>query len=292
MKKKLLPAVFLLLMMGVSAMANADDNNTVYGDVNGDGKVTSVDVTILYNILLSEDEPGITTYSVNGVEFKMVDVQGGTFNMGGTIEQGTDAAPNELPAHQVTLSDFAIGQTEVTQGLWLAVMGTRPSSHTGDLNMPVESVTWSECQTFITKLNQFTGQNFRLLTEAEWEYAARGGKKSKGYKYSGSNNVDEVAWYKTTVTDHKTHIVAQKKPNELGLYDMSGNVDEWVYDYFSYGDTYPSEPQTNPTGPASGSDHIYRGGNYNSTAYQCRVSYRNSWNYSKQDLGFRIAMSK
>ena len=291
MKKNLLPSFLFLLFLGVPALINADDN-VVYGDVNGDGIVSSVDVTIIYNILLNGGEPGVTTYTANGVEFKMVDVDGGTFNMGGTIEQGNDASNLEMPVHQVTLSDFSVGQTEVTQALWLAVMGTRPSEFTGDLNRPVECVTWSECQQFITKLNQITGKNFRMLTEAEWEYAARGGKKSQGYKYSGSNTLDDVAWYKTTATNYKTHPVAQKQSNELGLYDMSGNVNEWVSDCYNYGDTYPSEPQTNPTGPDSGYYHIIRGGDYYSTQYQCRVSYRNFESYKNGKIGFRIAISR
>ena len=165
--------------------------------------MTISDVTTLIDYLLAGtwgDEPGNPgggneTYTVNGVSFKMVGVEGGTFTMGATAEQGSDAYSNEKPAHEVTLSSFSIGETEVTQALWQAVMGSNPSYFTGDLNRPVERVSWNDCQTFITKLNEMTGKTFRLPTEAEWEYAARGGNLSQGYKYAGSNDVNEVAWY-------------------------------------------------------------------------------------------------
>ena len=207
------------------------------------------------------------TYTVNGVSFKMIAVAGGTFTMGATAEQGSDAYDGEKPAHKVTLSSFSIGQTEVTQKLWQAVMGSNPSHFKG-AKFPVESVTWDECQTFITKLNQLTGKQFRLPTEAEWEFAARGGKQSKGYKYAGSNTLDNVAWYWNNTT---THEVATKLPNELGLYDMSGNVWEWCQDLYG---SYSSSNQTNPTGPPSGSFRVKRGGSWNSAARYCRVSYR------------------
>ena len=212
------------------------------------------------------------TYTVSGVSFTMIAVDGGTFTMGATSEQGSDYDDDERPTHQVTLSSFAIGQTEVTQELWQAVMGSNPSNFKG-AKRPVESVSWNDCQTFITKLNQLTGKKFRLPTEAEWEYAARGGKNSKGYKYAGSNAIDDVAWYDGN--SGETHEVAKKKPNELGLYDMSGNVWEWCQDW--YGSSYYSNsPQTNPTGPSSGSDRVLRGGSWFSSAGRCRVSYRSS----------------
>lgn len=236
-----------------------------------------------------------TTYTVNGVSFTMVAVEGGTFTMGATPEQGSDAESDEKPAHQVTLSSFNIGQTEVTQALWQAVMGSNPSRFTGDLQRPVEKVSWDDCQTFITKLNQMTSQNFRLPTEAEWEYAARGGNKSQGYKYSGSNTIGDVAWYSdnsyalgSSNPDYGTHPVATKAPNELGLYDMSGNVWEWCQDWF--GD-YSSSAQTAPTGPASGSLRVNRGGGWNYYAGNCRGSNRHSNNpsYTYNFLGFRLA---
>ena len=197
------------------------------------------------------------TYTVNGVSFKMIGVQGGTFQMG---EDGSDV----IPVHSVTLSSYSIGETEVTQALWKAVMGDNPSYSSGD-NLPVENVNWHECQTFITKLNQLTGKTFRLPTEAEWEFAARGGTKSQGYTYSGSNTVGDVAWYDGN-SSAKTHEVATKSPNELGIYDMSGNVQEWCQDWY---DSYSSSAQTNPTGPDSGFYRVRRGGSWYSYAPSC-----------------------
>ena len=224
-------------------------------------------------------------YTVNGVSFKMIPVEGGTFTMGATAEQGSDAGDNEKPTHQVTLSDFSIGETEVTQELWQAVMGTNPSKFSGK-QLPVEKVSWDDCQTFITKLNQLTGANFRLPTEAEWEFAARGGNKSFGYKYAGGNIIGDVAWYDGNST--KTHVVAQKQPNELGLYDMSGNVYEWCQDWFG---SYSSAAQTNPTGPASASYRVARGGSYDFTAQGCRVSHRVGGDPTLlyRDVGLRLA---
>ena len=229
----------------------------------------------------------ITTYTVNGVSFDMVAVKGGTFTMGATSEQGSDAESDEKPAHRVVLSDYMIGKTEVTQELWQAVMGSNPLYHSGN-NLPVVTVSWNDCQEFIKKLNSLTGLNFRLPTEAEWEYAARGGKKSKGYKYSGSNDIGRVVWYDSN-SSSKTHAVATKSPNELGLYDMSGNVWEWCSDW--YGD-YSSDSQTNPKGPSSGSRRVCRGGSWLSYASYCRVSIRNRKFPDDRDfnLGLRLAL--
>ena len=211
----------------------------------------------------------VRTYTVNGVSFDMVSVEGGTFTMGATSEQGSAAFSDEMPTHKVTLSDYMIGKTEVTQELWKAVMGSNPSSFSGN-NLPVESVSWNDCQEFIKKLNSLTGLNFRLPTEAEWEYAARGGNKSKGYKYSGSNDIGSVAWYWNNAPS-KTHAVATKSPNELGLYDMSGNVWEWCSDWYG---SYSSGSQINSKRPSSGSDRVRRGGCYVGNAGICRVSNR------------------
>ncbi len=227
------------------------------------------------------------TFTVNGVSFEMIPIEGGTFTMGATPEQGSDASGSEKPAHQVTLSSYAIGKYEVTQALWTAVMGNNPSRFKGD-NLPVEQVSWDDCQKFIKKLNSLTGQNFRLPTEAEREFAARGGGKSNGYKYSGSNDWDEVAWYWNN-SGSKTHAVGTKKPNELGIYDMSGNVWEWCNDWS--GD-YQSTAVTNPTGPSSGISRVFRGGSWNDDARCCRVS-RRSWcspDYRVNDMGLRLAL--
>ena len=226
------------------------------------------------------------TYTVKGVSFTMIVVEGGTFTMG-SPDSDSDADSDEKPAHQVTLSSYYIGETEVTQALWKAVMGSNPSYFTGDLQHPVERVKWNDCQTFISKLNELTGESFRLPTEAEWEYAARGGNKSKGYKYSGSNTLGN-AWYDSNSSD-ETHAVKTKQPNELGIYDMSGNVWEWCSDW--YGE-YSSSAQTNPTGPSSGSRRVLRGGSWCSYAWYCRVAYRNSYSPGSgyYNYGLRLAL--
>ncbi len=279
---------------------NGDASSFVDGDVNGDGAVTSADVTVIYNILLS-DMPVVTEYTVGGVSFKMVQVNGGTFTMGATAEQGSDVNYDEYPTHQVTLSSFSIGQAEVTQELWQAVMGSNPSWFNGgyygtNLQRPVEMVSWNECQQFIAKLNEMTGKQFRLPTEAEWEFAARGGNKSQGYKYAGSNNIDDVAWYwynipsqSSGTAGYGTQPVATKQPNELGIYDMSGNVWEWCSDWYG---SYSNASQTDPQGPSSGSYRVLRGGSWDYYASYCRVSFRyyiipDGNNYY---LGLRLAL--
>ena len=227
------------------------------------------------------------TFTVNDICFKMIRVYGDTFMMGATSEQGSDTYDNEKPAHQVTLSSYYIGETEVTQALWQAVMGSNPSFFSGMEN-PVEQVSWDDCQEFIRYLNSLTGQNFRLPTEAEWEYAARGGNMSQGYKYAGSNTIDNVAWYVENSNEY-THKVATKTANELGLYDMSGNVWEWCQDWY---DSYNSSNQTNPTGPRSGDYCVCRGGCWNSSAVSCRVSLREADTPSKRRniVGLRLAL--
>ena len=217
----------------------------------------------------------------------MVYVEGGTFTMGATSEQGSDAASDEKPAHQVTLSSFSIGKYEVTQEEWEAVMGNNPSRFKG-AKRPVERVSWSDCRQFIRKLRTLTGKNFRMPTEAEWEYAARGGNKSRGYKYSGSNILDDVGWYDSN-SSSSTHDVGQLDPNELGLYDMSGNVWEWCADWYG---SYDSNSQSNPIGSSSGSYRVFRGGSWYRNARRCRVSIRsfNTPGYSYDLLGLRLAL--
>ena len=212
----------------------------------------------------------IFSLTVNGVIFEMVYVEGGTFDMGATTEQGSDAESDEKPVHSVTLDGYYIGKCEVTQELWEAVMGSNPSHFKGAQN-PVENVSWNDCQEFVSRLNSLTGRTFRLPTEAEWEYAARGGKKSSHYKYSGSGNIDDVAWYDDN-SGSSTHPVGTKSPNELGIYDMSGNVYEWCSDWYG---GYSAGAQTNPQGPSSGSRRVLRGGSWYIHAGYCRVSYRN-----------------
>ncbi len=241
--------------------------------------------------------------TVNGVTFNMIKVDGGTFTMGATSEM-TNPFNWEKPTHQVTLSSYYIGETEVTQALWTAVMGYNPSWFTGD-NLPVEQVSWEDCQTFIGKLNGLTGKSFRLPTEAEWEFAARGGNKSRHTQYSGSSIIDEVAlydknsgdkyltgdifWEKMDANNCRTHPVKTKKPNELGLYDMTGNVWEWCQDWYG---NYSSNAQTNPTGPDSGSRRMTRGGNWCNPARFCRSSFRYCFtpDDSFNSLGLRLVL--
>lgn len=224
------------------------------------------------------------TVTLQAIEPEMVFVEGGTFWMGCTGEQGDDCYNFEEPAHQVTLSDYYIGKYVITQKQWKAIMGTSPSYFDGD-NLPVEHISWYDAQEFITKLNEITGKNYRFPTEAEWEYAARGGQKSRNYKYCGSNNLDEVAWYKYNEEDG-TRPVGTKLPNELGIYDMSGNAFEWCLDWYA---TYQEYPQTNPTGSFGGDRKVVRGGYWNSNAKECRVSFRLATNpYS--NIGYAISL--
>ena len=283
----------LMLMLGTLA---ADAQNRFIRVYQNGAVVQSFPVEDVDSIIVETEYAEKTTFTVNGVSFNMIAVTGGTFTMGATAEQGSDAYSDEKPAHQVTLSDYCIGETEVTQELWQAVMGSNPSYFTGNLQRPVEQVSWNDCQEFIKKLNQLTGKTFRLPTDAEWEYAARGGSQSQGYKYAGSNTIGDVAWYYdnsynkgSSHPDYGTHPVGQKHPNELGLYDMSGNVWEWCQDW--YGD-YSSGSQTNPNGPSSGSYRVGRGGGWDDNARFCRVSYRGGSTPALRffNLGLRLAL--
>ena len=272
----------------------------------------------------SGNTKGNETFTVNGVSFTMIKVEGGTFRMGATSEQGSDVDSDEKPVHSVTLSDYYIGETEVTVGLfrkfiketgyrtdadkkggsyiwngsewvltsglnWQCDVNGKIRSASED-NHPVIHVSWNDANEFCEWLNNKTGKNFRLPTEAEWEYAARGGNKSKGYKYSGSNTIGNVAWYWYN-SSSATHNVKTKSPNELGIYDMSGNVFEWCEDWYG---NYSSGSQTNPTGPSTGYSRVLRGGSWYNNAKLCRVSLRN---YYFPDLrncyyGFRLVLSQ
>ena len=225
----------------------------------------------------------------DGINIDMVRVEAGTFTMGATPEM-EKPFDNEKPAHQVTLTnDYYIGKYEVTQALWQAVMGNNPSNFKGD-NLPVEQVSWNDCQEFISKLNNITGKAFRLPTEAEWEYTARGGKKSRGYQYSGSNNISDVAWYNEN-SGSTTHPVGSKQANELGIYDMTGNVREWCQDRY---EKYRSSSQGNLTDATSDSFRVFRGGSWSSLAGGCRSSFRSRIfpNFSNQGLGLRLVLSE
>ena len=226
----------------------------------------------------------------SNVYVELVKVEVGSFNMGATSEM-ENPYEDEKPIHRVTLTNnYYIGKYEVTQALWQAVMGSNPSCFKGD-DLPVERVSWNDCQDFISKLNAMTGKRFRLPTEAEWEYAARGGKKSRGYQYSGSNTLGDVAWYGDN-SGSKTHAVGTKQPNELGIYDMAANVEEWCQDRYG---SYSSSPQTNPTRAVGGAGRVNRGGSWYSSARDCRTSFRSTLVTSdirSDDLGFRLVLSE
>ena len=227
--------------------------------------------------------------------FEMVFVEGGTFTMGCTEEEDAECYGSEIPLHEVKIRDFYIGRHEVTQAQWMVVMGDNPSHHIGE-NLPVENVSWNDVQEFIRKLNKFSNKHYRLPTEAEWEYAARGGKKSSGYKYSGSNEIDEIAWHDDN-SDLKTHPVGSRNPNELGIYDMSGNVYEWCEDWFNFNYYQKCKDLgvvSNPKSPDTGSStFVIRGGGCISYSWDCRVSVRGDMEPDTRDkvVGFRLASS-
>lgn len=232
----------------------------------------------------------VSPFSVGSVSFRMVKVKGGSFVMGATPEQLGEATAEEKPAHKVSLPDYWIGETEVTQALWTAVMGSCPSQlqMKGD-SLPVACVSWKDCQQFISKLNALTGKTFRLPTEAEWEFAARGGVESKGYKYSGGNTLDEVSRCDVYASD-LYYNVASYRPNELGIYDMSGNVAEWCEDWYG---AYAEGEQTSPKGPKTGEVRVSRGGGGTLGAPFFRVSSRDGgapdrWFYH---VGLRLVTS-
>jgi len=255
LRKDRYPTVDAMQRALAAALSSAGEDDTVYDTPKPDPKPAPASNN--------------GTYTVNGVSFRMVRVTGGTFQMG---SNDSEADSDEQPVHSVTLSGYSIGETEVTQALWEAVMDSNPSYFKG-ADLPVECVSWDDCQDFIRELNRQTGQNFRLSTEAEWEFAARGGNRSTGAKYAGSDAISRVAWYADN-SGSRTHPVKGKSPNELGLYDMSGNVWEWCQDRYG---SYSSGSQTNHKGAASGS---------------LRVAYRNRAAPSSRHgyLGFRLAL--
>ena len=265
---------------------------SITGTLASNAVASSSSNTLGYSSASSSMSSGSNTISIpvkNGISIDMVKVEAGTFMMGATSEM-KDPYDNEKPVHQVTLTnDYYMGMYEVPQALWEAVMGSNPSEYKGD-NLPVEMVSWNDCQEFISKLNSLTGRKFRLPTEAEWEYAARGGKRSRGYQYSGNSNISDVAWYDGN-SGSKPHPVGTKQANELGIYDMSGNVYEWCSDWYG---SYSSSSQTNPTGADSGSGRVVRGGSWYDFAWGCRLSYRGSITpfYRGNDLGLRLALSE
>jgi len=274
---------------------NTNDNTVVLLSVENEKQASSVSRCVLTAkkegtaIVTVSTKDGKYSSSCNvkviNAEPELIWVEGGTFTMGCT-DGDCYVYGKEEPAHEVTISGFNIAKYPVTQEQWQVIMGNKPSNHIGD-EYPVERVNWYDANQFIQKLNAQTGKKYRLLTEAEWEYAARGGNKSNHYKYCGNNNVDAVAWYELN-SSGISHSVGIKLPNELGIYDMSGNVWEWCSDW--YGD-FSGDPQTNPTGPASGSSRVIRGGAYNNSITFARVSARIGFPPSSNsfNLGFRLA---
>ena len=260
---------------------NRDKKKQKVRNKEGEKQTQSSDVKTDDDISYSSE-----TFSVNGVIFRMIRVDGGTFKMGAESEPDSDVGRDQIPVHSVTLSTYYIGETEVTQELWQAVMGANPS-HFNGMQRPVEQVSWNDCQDFITRLNSQTGLKFRLPTEAEWEFAARGGNKNRGKKNAGSDIIDDIAWYGQN-SDNETHEVATKGSNELGLYDMSGNVWEWCQDRYG---SYRKNSQINPTGPVSGDSRVDRGGSWRYDAECCRVSFRGNMSSDyRGDIGLRLAL--
>lgn len=258
---------------------------------------SSVDIKVGENATLSEkmvkscdinrksDRMDIT---IKDITFSMIKVDGGTFTMGATPEQ-KDAKVDEKPLHTVTLSDYYIGETEVTNALWAAIMGSNPSHTSFNApDMPVNNVTWDDCQKFVNRLSSLTGLQFSLPTEAQWEYAARGGNRTRKYLFAGGNNGKDVGWFKKN-SGEALHPVKKKVSNELGLYDMSGNVYEWCMDWYAI---YKPDAVTNPQGPSSGTSRVNRSGCGGDKERQLRVSCRSSDAPSAKytTLGLRLTM--
>lgn len=302
-------------IIGAAIKENGTDNWAIT-DMEGnffiDAKSPTVTITVLYvgwqskqveltaghkeqiTLIENKKKESETVNSISipvkdGINIEMIKVEAGTFMMGATKEV-KEPYKIELPAHEVLLTeDYYIGKYEVTQALWNVVMDSKYSTNDGDL-LPKNYVSWNDCQEFIEKLNKITGLKFRLPTEAEWEYAARGGKKSKRYLYSGSNNVLDVAWYDGN-SSNKRHPVGTKQANELGIFDMGGNVSEWCQDLWGQ---YQNDSQINPLGSSAGTKHVLRGGNYFFDIRICYLSYRMfaESNYKDASVGFRLALSE
>jgi formylglycine-generating enzyme required for sulfatase activity len=282
------PAEVSLLLSQDNGVTWSAPLKNVSGDVGKN--ITAGEKQITWRVLEERDQLvgdkikfKVIANGKKSFEPEMVFVEGGTFQMGSS--SGDD---DEKPVHSVTLSSFNIGKYEVTQAQWKAVMGSNPSNFSGCDNCPVENVSWNDAQQYISKLNSQTGKNYRLPTEAEWEYAAKGGKSSRGYTYSGSNDLNSVAWNTDEYGSH-THIVGSKQANELGIYDMSGNVWEWCSDWKG---NYSSYSETNPTGASSGPHRVVRGGRLAKGDYSGRNAARNWFNPDDRydRIGFRLVL--
>jgi formylglycine-generating enzyme required for sulfatase activity len=289
-KKMISPLIYTLMLSVVSGLSvtttscNKNDDNDKTEQTNPDENNNDNDM----------DTANKTTYKLNGVAFAMVTVEGGTFTMGSDerAKGGGTQVSNQAGEHQVTISTFMIGETEVTRALWNEVM--KGSHSNSDLKYPIASVTVPDCRLFVQKLNEKAhaagiipaDKNFYIPTEAQWEFAAKGGNNSKGYTYAGSNNLSEVGW--TSDDGSSVHPVKQKKPNELGIYDMSGNVYEWVADYAA---PYTTEAQTNPCNTKPSNNYIKRGGSfYYNDPYRFTSTYRYFYSSTDYTIGLRIAL--
>ena len=275
----------IALAMGLALLVAVPARAWEKGDVNGDGVVNVSDVAMLVNTIINPSKayPQV----VIDIMDDMATVSTGVFTMGATWEQGKNYYANERPLHDVTLSAFSISKHEITQDVFQRFFAYNPSQFKGD-NLPVENVSWNECKAFVDSLKALTGVDFRLPTESQWEFAARGGYMSEAYMYAAGDEIGSAAWYAGN-SANTTHQVGTLAANEAGLYDMSGNVREWVYD--NYG-TYPDSAQTDPVGPVQGTQRVVRGGGWSSVAKDCRVSTRTSVSPDEKasDLGFRIVI--
>ncbi len=276
----------------------SQDNGATWSNplknVSGDvGKnITAGEKQIIWKVLEERDQLigdkikfKVFANGKKSFEPEMVFVEGGTFEMGSNFGEA-----DEKPIHKVTLSSFNIGKYEITQAQWKAVMGNNPSYFKDCQECPVEQVSWKEIQEYVRKLNHITEGNYRLPTESEWEYAAKGGKGSKGYTYSGSNDMNNVAWYYEN-SGGKTHTVGTRQPNELGIFDLTGNVWEWCSDYYS---RYSNIGETNPKGSSEGAFNVLRGGSWYGDDNECRISFRSWSNPVNRNLdyyyGFRLVL--
>ena len=221
------------------------------------------------------------------IETSMISIEGGVFIMGCTSDQGAECTQDEFPIHRVQLSGFKLLKTEVTQGMWLSVMGNNPSYNKRSAQFPVENVSYTEIEKFIDVLNAMSSHQYRLPTEAEWEFAARGGNKSKSTLFSGSSDAQSVSW-NISNSSNTSHIAGYKNANELGIFDMSGNVWEWCSDW--YGEYHASE-ESDPRGAIDGTDKVIRGGSYSGSIWFCRNAIRMHYApaYKSNFIGFRLA---
>ena len=262
-----------------------------YYDFESSVDVTDKKVSVIDEVLAKscdiERGNNKVTITTKGVSFSLIKVESGSFQMGGTNEQGKGKT-DEFPVHRVTLSDYYIGETEVTNELWSIIMGTNPSINFSQPTHPVNNVTWYDCQKFVNRLSALTGLHFALPTEAQWEFAARGGNKSRGYTYSGSNKIKEVGWFKGN-SGGTLKLVKQLKPNELGIYDMSGNAYEWCSDWYGL---YKNSDVLDPKGPESGTYKVNRGASAGEKDALMRTACRfnNSPNSKFQAMGLRLVL--